>query len=136
MNKKVIAFVLQQSLVTSVVESGLSVEPNIFIPVSPLDSPSVKVIVSNIPPFVKNEKTELALRHFGAVVSRISMVPLRCRDDHFKHVYSFRRQLFMGFEQNRRDLDVRFTNKHNNYNYQMFATQVLTCYACNEHGHL
>ena len=42
MNKKVVVFVLQESMVASVVESGLSIEPDIFIPVSPLDYLLVK----------------------------------------------------------------------------------------------
>ena len=48
MNKKVVVFVLQERMVASGVESGISVEPDIFIPVSPLDSPSVKVIISTL----------------------------------------------------------------------------------------
>ena len=135
MNRKVV-FVLQESMVASVVESGLSVEPDIFILVSPLDSSSVKVIISHTPPYLENEAIECALRPYGTVVFRSSMVPLRCRDDYLKHVYSFRRQLFMVLNENRRDLDVSFTIKHDNYNQMYATTQVLTCYACNQYGHL
>ena len=54
MNKKVVVFILQISIVASFVESGLLVESDIFNPVSPLDSPSAKVIISNIPTYMDN----------------------------------------------------------------------------------
>ena len=41
-NKRVIVLVLQESMMACVMELGLSVEPHIFIPVSPLDFPLSK----------------------------------------------------------------------------------------------
>ena len=54
MNKKVVVFILQISIVASFVESGLLVESDIFNPVSPLDSPSAKVIISNNTTYMDN----------------------------------------------------------------------------------
>jgi len=75
MNKKVVVFVSEVHMVTSVVEQGLAVHPDLFLLVSPLDTPAVKVNVSNAPPFIRNNDLCAQLSKFGTIVSKITMVP-------------------------------------------------------------
>ena len=79
MNQRVVLFLSEERFVAQTVESGLSLPPDLFVSVSPLDTPAVKIIISNIPPFFKCEEIISALSYFGTVVSRISMIPLRLR---------------------------------------------------------
>ena len=89
MNKKFVVFVSEEHMVATIVEHGLFIEPNIYLSMFALQKPTVKVNVSNIPPFIKNQDLCNQLNHFGKVVSRISMVPMRNVNDKFKHVMSF-----------------------------------------------
>lgn len=76
------------------VESGLIIRDT-FVPVLPLSSPSKKIILSNVPPFVKKNTLEEILRRFCKLVSPIKLISLGCKNPELKHVVSFRRQVFM-----------------------------------------
>ena len=55
MNKPVVIFVSETELVHEIVSTGRSTDDGHFVLVSPLDTPAVKVIISNSPPFLKNQ---------------------------------------------------------------------------------
>ena len=88
MNKRVVIFVSETELVHEIVSTGLSTDDGHFV----LDSPAVKVMISNAPPFLKNQTLISELSRYGSVVSQITMLPLRSQDDRTKHVMYFRRQ--------------------------------------------
>ena len=52
MNKRVVIFVSETKLVHEIVSTGLSTDDGHFVLVSPLDTPAMKVIISNVPPFL------------------------------------------------------------------------------------
>uniref|UniRef100_A0A8C4QZK6 CCHC-type domain-containing protein n=1 Tax=Eptatretus burgeri TaxID=7764 RepID=A0A8C4QZK6_EPTBU len=90
---------------------------------SSMDVPAMKIIVSNMPPFVSNQQLVSVLSRYGKIVSKISMIPLGCRHDKAMHVMSFRRQLYL--------------IKIGNYDYQVWASSAtLTCFLCGAFGHL
>jgi len=95
MNKRVVIFVSETELVHEIVSTGLSTDDGHFVLVSTLDTPAVKVIISNAPPFLKNQMLISELSRYGPVVSQITMLPLRIHDDRTKHVMSFRRQAYV-----------------------------------------
>lgn len=53
MNNAVVVFMKIVELANVVVETGVVID-NAFVPVLPLSTPSKKVILSNVPPFIKN----------------------------------------------------------------------------------
>jgi len=137
MNQRVVIFVAKEEMVAQLVESGLTVEPDIFLFISPLDVPSMKVLLSNIPPFIKNEQVKAALEQYGTVVSKITFIPVRFKDHITKHILSFRRQLFIIPKPNIRELDVMLKIEHEKFTYRIFATsQTLVCYKCGQYGHM
>ena len=71
MNKRVVIFVSETELVQEIV----STDDGHFVLVSPLDTPAVKVIISNSPPFLKNQTLISELSRYGPVVSQITMLP-------------------------------------------------------------
>lgn len=66
-----------------------------LVPVLPLSSPSKKIILSNLLPFIKDVVLAQELSRYGKLVSPIKKIPLRCESPLVKHLVSFRRQVFM-----------------------------------------
>ena len=139
MNKKIVVFVSDEKFVHDVVSSGLTTETGLFILASPMDTPSMRIVISNVPPFITNDKLMCILSRYGTVVSKISMIPLRARDERIKHVMSFRRQVYMILPDRGDDtgLNISFKVTLNKYEYQMYATSAsLTCFNCGAFGHV
>lgn len=135
MNKAVVVFVKEERYVNKLVESGLLVRER-YVPISPLASPTVKVTVSNIPPFIPNSDIERELLRFGTFASGIKMIPLGCKNPALKHVLSFRRQVFMFLESRDQTLDVSFRCTHEGKFYMVYAsTGSLKCFECGDIGH-
>ena len=55
MNKRVVVFVSDDHLVHDIVSTGISTENGCFILASPLATTSTKIVLSNVPPFIRNE---------------------------------------------------------------------------------
>ena len=90
MNQKVVVFVSNENFVHDVSE-GLTTDNGVFMLASPLDTPAVKIVVSNAPPFLPNGVLLSVLCRYGTIVSRMSMIPLRISDKRIKQVMSFHR---------------------------------------------
>ncbi len=84
-------------MVHHLVEVSLSVG-DVFLPVLPLSSPSKRVNLSNVPPFISNDSLERLLSHYGKIMMPIKMIPLGVKNPDLKHFMSFRRQTAMIFE--------------------------------------
>jgi len=97
MNQKVVVFVSHEKSVHDVVSEGLTTDKGVFMLASPMDTPAVKIVVSNAPPFFPNDVLLSVLCRDGTVVSRMSMIPLRSSDKRIKHVMSFHRQVYRYF---------------------------------------
>ncbi len=68
MNKRIVVFLAEESFVHEVVAAGLSTDNGHFVLVSPLDTPAVKILLSNAPPFLKNESLLAELSRYGSRV--------------------------------------------------------------------
>lgn len=136
MNNAIVVFLKTTELANIVVESGVVVD-NAFVPVLPLSLPSKKVILSNVPPFIKNDVLAPVLERYGKLVSPIKMIQIGCKSPLLKHVVSFRRFVYMVLNESREDLDLTFNLKHDEFNYVIFATtNNMKCLSCGELGHL
>lgn len=134
MNKAVVVFLKEEQLVNRLVESGIVVS-GAFVIVQPLVSPTVRVIISNVPPFIPDEDLQRELSRYGKFASGIKMVPLGCKHESLKHVLSFRRQVFMFL--NAPTLNVSFRCVYEGKSYMLYAsTGEMRCFECGSVGHV
>ena len=82
-----------------------------FTPVLSLANPVKKVLISNVPPFLKNELLEKELARHGQLMSPIKMISIHCKSQHLKHVVSFRRHVFMVLKKSEEELNLVFRFK-------------------------
>lgn len=135
MNKAVVVFLSDEKLINGLVESGLWVN-EVYVPITPLFSPTVKVTVSNVPPFIRNNDLLRELARFGKIASAMKTIPLGCRRKTLRHVKSFRRQIFMILDSPTQTLDVSFRVKDGTRWYMVYATTgSLRCFECGDIGH-
>ncbi|KAL7827793.1 hypothetical protein AOLI_G00309450 [Acnodon oligacanthus] len=135
MNRAVVVFLVTESCVSRLTESGIWVKGN-MVQVSPLSAPATRIIVSNVPPFIKNEVLLKELARFGKFASDMKMIPLGCKNSAVRHVLSFRRQVFMFLNNREQSLEVSFRCKHGDGSYIVFASsERLRCFECGDIGH-
>lgn len=135
MNKAVVVFLKEQNFVNRLVESGLIINEN-FVQVTPLYTLTVKITVSNVPPFIPDEALERELVRFGKFASGFKTITLGCKHLSLKHVTSFRRQVFMFLDSPENTLDVAFRVRHDGKTYMVYAsTGSLRCFDCGDLGH-
>lgn len=133
MNKAVVVFLKEENHVNHLISSGI-VGSGDFVTVLPLVAPTIKVTVSNVPPFIQSNEIERELLRYGKLASAIKTVPLGCRNEALKHVMSFRRQVFMFL--NEQALDVSFKVWHEGRAYMVYAnTGNMKCFECGDVGH-
>jgi len=136
MNKAIVFFLSESQMVDELIETGLTIN-NIFVPVLPLSSPAKKVILSNIPPFVKNEKLEQILQRYGKIVSPIKMIPLGCKNPEIRHVMSFRHQALMILNSQSDPLNLSVKLSIEGKDYTVFiSSESMKCFVCGEFGHV
>ena len=70
-------------------------DPDIYVPFNSLDNLAKKVVISNLPPFVKCDQIVNQLQRYGTVVSPLRTIPFQNRNDKFKHIMSFRRIVYI-----------------------------------------
>ncbi|KAJ3600177.1 hypothetical protein NHX12_034127 [Muraenolepis orangiensis] len=107
-----------------------------YVQVSPLATPSTRITVSGVPPFIPNEALERELKRFGKFASNLRTVALGCKDEKLKHVQSLRRQVFMFLNCPTQTLDVSFRVRHEEGFYMVYASSGnVKCFECGESGH-
>ncbi len=98
MNNAVVLFVRTVELANLLTESGIEID-GIFVLVLPLSTPSRKVTLSNVPPFIRNETLAGMLSRYGKLISPLKMIPIGVKSPQLKHVMSFRRFTYISGSQ-------------------------------------
>lgn len=136
MNGSVVAFLSQTDLVNKIVEHGIILNDSL-VAVTPLVTPARKIIISNVPPFLKNALIVNELSRHGQIVSAPKRIPLGCKSPLLQHVVSFRRQLFMVLNKASEELNIVLKFKVDGCDYVIFATsETMKCFNCGADGHL
>ena len=136
MNGAIVMFLDNTAKVSEVVETGVVIHDT-FNPVLPLVNPATRVMISNAPPFIKNETLAKELSRYGQIVSQIKMVSLGSKSPKLRHVVSHRRQVFMVLRDNTKEINLSFTFKIEGFNYMVFvSSEAMKCFECGEEGHL
>lgn len=135
MNKAVVMFFSGTQLVDKIVEQGFVIKGNL-VQVSPLATPVTKVILSNVPPFIKNDLLERELSRYGKLMGPIKSLSLGCKDPGLKHVQSFRRQAFLMLNNPSAVIEVAWTFHVEGVSCVVFASSdVMKCFKCGSPGH-
>ena len=95
-------------MVTLILEQGLLIHPDLFLIVSPLDTPAVEVNVSNALPFLQNDDLCAQLSKFGSIVSKITMVPMHSGSGELKYVMTIKSVVNMILPKNMQKLNCLF----------------------------
>ncbi len=136
MNGAIVVFAKTVDLANQLVQNGIVIK-GIFTPVLPLSTPSKKVILSNVPPFIPNEVLVNLLARYGKIVSPIKMIPIGTKSPLLKHVVSFRRYVYMILQEHLDELDLSLNFRHEDFNYVIFVTtNNMKCFNCGGFGHL
>ena len=135
MNKAVVVFMKEERYVNQLVEIGTVIR-DLYVEVSPLATPSTRITVSGVPPFIPNQLLEQELRRFGKFASAFKTVGLGCKDPKLRHMQSLRRQVFMFLESPTQTLEVSFRVQHGQGHYMVYASSgSLKCFECGDVGH-
>jgi hypothetical protein len=136
MNSAVVIFLDSIEKVNRIVEMGVvlrETQTSVF----PLMNPAKKVMLSNVPPFVRDEVLWRELSRHGQIVSTIKKVPFGCKSPLLKHVVSHRRQVHMILKKEGDELDLAFSFKIDGFDYVFYAsTESMKCFGCGREGHL
>ncbi len=136
MNSAFVIFLNSIEKVNNVVQSGIVIQDT-FTPVMPLVQPARKILLSNVPPFIKDELLTTELSRHGKIVSQMKKISLNCKSPLLKHVVCFRRQVYMILRNDAEDLNVAFRFRMDGFDYLVFATsEPLKCFECGQEGHI
>lgn len=136
MNSAVVIFLDSVDKVNQILESGVVIQDT-YTPVLSLVNPAKKVIISNVPPFMKNELLEKELGRHGKLVTPIKMIPISCKSPHLKHVVSFRRHVHMILKKSDEELNLVFKFKVDDFDYTVHVTsETMKCFGCGIVGHV
>ena len=135
MNSAVVMFIDSIDKVNILVERGI-VMRNTQTAVFPLNNPSKKVILSNLPPFVSDDALERELSRHGQLVSAIKMMSSGCKSPKLKHAVGFRRYVYMILKAGIDDLSLAMRFKVEGFDYTIYATtEAMKCFGCGQAGH-
>ncbi|MGH0123372.1 UNVERIFIED_CONTAM: hypothetical protein FKN15_028463 [Acipenser sinensis] len=131
---KAVFFLKSEAAANTAIERGLAVA-GIFIPVEPLAGLGTRVVLSNVPPFLKDDLLRPHLQALGEIKTSIHPLPLGCKDQLLRHVLSFRRQMTI-YLAGREVAEGSFVVPFEGTNYVIFySSEEVRCYHCKELGH-
>ncbi|TWW81739.1 Transposon TX1 uncharacterized 82 kDa protein ORF 1 [Takifugu flavidus] len=136
MNKMVVVFVGSTDEADRLVAAGVIIRGE-NTPVFPLSNPARSVIVSNVPPFIKNETLLRELSRHGRIASPMKYFVLGTKSPLLRHVVSFRRHVVMVLDSNEKELDLALCFRVDGFDYTVYVTtESQKCFGCGEEGHL
>ncbi len=136
MNSAIVMFLSNIDKVNKVVETGITVNDSLT-PVMPLVQPAKRIVLSNVPPFIKDEAIERELSRHGKFVSKIRKMSLSCKLPQLKHVVSFRRQVHMILNNQNEELNLSMKFRIEDFDYVIFVTsESMKCFICGQEGHV
>lgn len=123
MNGAVVIFLDVIEKVNSVVQSGVVIQDTL-VSVVPLIQPAKRIILSNVPPFIKDEVLVAELSRHGKIMSQMKKIPLGCKSPLLKHVVCFRRQVYMVLNKAEDEMNMAFK-----------SSDTMKCFTCGMEGH-
>lgn len=136
MNSAIVLFLDDVNKVNEIVANGIVINES-YTPVMPLMQPAKKILLSNVPPFIKDEVIQRELARHGKIVSQFKKIALNCKSAQLKHVVSFRRQVYMILNSESAELNLAIKFRLEEFDYVIYATsETMKCFICRQGGHL
>ena len=129
MTNSVVVFVDTVEGANQLIENGVEIDGK-FVKVLPLATPSKKITLSNVPPFITDEALVQKLSCYGKVVGDIMKVNRNFNTTELKHCVSYKRTVFMNLDQRSGDFSASFKLVVDGYDYTVFASSVVKCFIC------
>ncbi|MGH0114783.1 UNVERIFIED_CONTAM: hypothetical protein FKN15_049657 [Acipenser sinensis] len=131
---KAVFFLKSEAATHTAIERGLAVG-GMYVPIEPLEGLGSRVVLSNVPPFLKDDLLKPHLQALGELKTGIHPIPLGCKDQPLRHVLSFRRQVTIHLA-GRDAVEGSFVVPFEGTNYVIFySSEEVRCYHCKELGH-
>jgi hypothetical protein len=131
-NGGVIFFFSNMESVDRITAEGLSIDNN-YLNVSSLDRTPVKIVLSNLPPYIPNGDILDKLSEFGSCAGPMKTIPLGIKIPALRHVQSFRREVSLLVKSPLPDsFVIEYAGKH----HRVFINTNVVCYLCKERGHI
>lgn len=110
---------------------------NCILDIKPLITRNKRIVLSNVCPVIPNYIIEQKFEEFNIkIMSPITFMKVGVIDPGFSHILSFRRQLYIGPDDECR-LPESFQLTFEGTNYWIYtSTDALKCFTCNTLGHL
>ncbi|TWW78252.1 hypothetical protein D4764_11G0003730 [Takifugu flavidus] len=121
MNRTVVVFMDSTEKADQLVVAGVVIK-GALTPVFPLSNPVKKVVVSNVPPFLKNELLLWELSRHERVVSQMRLIPLGSKSPLLGHVVSLRQQVSMVLNNNKEELNLALRFRVDEFDYTVYVT--------------
>ncbi len=135
MNSAIVLFLDDVNKVNEIVTSGIVLN-DAYTAVMPLMQPAKKVVLSNVPPFIKDEVIGRELGRHGKIVSQIKKITLKSKSAELKHVVTFRRQVYMILN-NGQDLNLVLKFRIDDFDYNIYVTsETMRCFKCGQENHI
>lgn len=100
-------------------------------------NPAQRLVISNVCPSISNSVIETALIENGIkIVSPITFLRAGLDREEYRHVLSFRRQVFIApEEENPTPIPNSLVISDEDTNYRIFLSVDITCFLCKQKGH-
>lgn len=137
-NNRVCMYFSSKQVVDSFIDEYGGIEVNgMFIPARKLILPAQRLILSNVSPFIPHSVLEEELRDRGLkLVSPISFIGAGIGIDKFRHMCSFRRQVFISTDQ-KVEIPSSVNVIYEEEEYHIFLSDgKIRCFVCKEEGHI
>ena len=134
-NGSVIIFLSHVTWVDTLCAAGITINGT-SINIEPLVKPATKIVISGVPPFIPDAIIEFEIAKFGKIVSKLRPISLGCKDDEFRHIKSFRRQIYVLVNSDA-IIDGPLNFVYDNRPYRTYlSTDEMKCFYCLEKGHI
>ncbi|KAG5884692.1 hypothetical protein JTB14_000388 [Gonioctena quinquepunctata] len=138
-NNRICIYLAIPILVDDLLKSHPSVTiNNNVINIRRLVSPTKRIIISNIPPYISHDLAENAIKNLGLqLTSPVSFLRAGIPGDEYSHILSFRRQVYVlppsdDFEL-QTSLIIPFDGNENRI---FLSTDKMECFICKQPGHI
>lgn len=138
-NERICIYLSHKSIVDELLRNHQTIKINEhLINIRRLITPSKKVILSNIPPFIPNETIEQELHKLDIkTASPIYFIKAGISEAEYAHIISFRRFLYVYPQEDPLHLPDSIIINYDDDNYRIFLQfDELKCFKCKEIGHV
>ncbi|KAI4468429.1 zinc finger cchc-type superfamily [Holotrichia oblita] len=137
-NNRICIYLSSKDLVESFMNThgGIKLNDSI-IPARRLVSPAKRIILSNVSPSLPHEILEKELKQIGLqVVSPVRFIGAGIPKEGYKHIFNFRRHVYVVFQEHERLPDSLVIQFRGNAFRVFLTTDEIRCFQCKRIGHV